>query len=153
MSIKIDFEPVKETVVNLAQAGVAQTRKVAAIARMKSENMAQRDVIRKTYQTIGKQYYAATKECPDEAYAELFAKIDAAIATITANDEAIEAMKVEKEVVIEVDAEIIEEVEEAPAEEAPADVAPAEEAPAEEAPAEEAPAEEIPAEEAPADAE
>ncbi len=152
MSKKIDLGAVKETVGNIAQAGVAQTKKLATTAKLKGDNMAQRDTIRKAYQAIGKLYYAKTKDNPEEDFAELFAKVDAAMATIAANEAALEELKKVEEVVIdvEVDAEDAAPAEDTTAEDAPVEDAPTEEAPAEEAPVEEAPVEDAPTEEPPA---
>lgn len=151
MNINIDFGAIKEKVGNLAQAGVSQTKKVAAIAKLKSDNMAQQDALRKAYLAIGKQYYAEKRGQADEAYAALFAKADAAMAAIAANNAKLEELKDAEEVVIDVEtADFVEDADEIvvpAAEEAPAEEAAAEEIPAaEEAPAEEASTEEAPAE-------
>ena len=66
---------------NLAQAGVAQGKKVASIAKLKADNMAQQDAIRKAYFAIGKAYYAKMQGQPDEEFAELCGKVDAIIFT------------------------------------------------------------------------
>ena len=129
MAINFDFGSIKEKVGNIAQAGVAQGKKMASVAKLKADNMAQQDAVRKAYMAIGKAYYAKMQGQPDEEFAELFAKVDAAMAAIAANNAALEDMKAAEEVVIDVDItpdDIV--VEPAPAEEA----APAEEvAPAE----------------------
>lgn len=157
-SMNIDFGPIKERAATLAQAGAAKTKKVAAIARLKSDNLAQKDAVRKAYMAIGQKYYAEHAGEPGEGFIELFAKADAALAAIAANNAALEELKATEEVTIDVDdidlemqagempvdpeepateADFAEEVPaEAPAEEAPVEAAPAE-APAEEAPAEE----------------
>lgn len=146
MNINIDLSAIKEKVGTLAQAGVAQTKKVAAIAKLKSDNMAQQDAIRKAYFAIGKQLYAEKKGQPDEAYAELFAKVDAAMAAIAANNAALEELKAAEEVEVVIDVEMqagevpdeaetsVEDVV-ADVEEAIADAIIPEEAPAEDAPA------------------
>ena len=153
MNINIDFGAIKEKVGNLAQAGVSQTKKVATVAKLKSDNMAQQDTLRKAYLAIGKQYYAEKRGQADEAYAALFAKADAALAAIAANNAKLEELKDAEEVVIEVDvqkddfADDADEVVVPAAEETPAEEPAAEEAPVEEAPAEEEkPAEDTPAE-------
>ena len=147
MNINIDFGAIKEKVGNLAQAGVSQTKKVATIAKLKSDNMAQQDALRKAYLAIGKQYYAEKRGQADEAYAALFAKADAALAAIAANNAKLDELKAADEVVIEVDVQKDDFADEADETAAPA----AEEAPVEE-PAEETPVEEEkPAEEAPAE--
>lgn len=147
--MNINFGSIKEKVGNLAQAGVSQTKKVATIAKLKSDNMAQQDALRKAYLAIGKQYYAEKRGQADEAYAALFAKADAALAAIAANNAKLDELKAADEVVIEVDIQKDDFADEAAApaaEETPAEET-AEETPAEEAPVEE----ETSAEEAPAE--
>ena len=134
MAINFDFGSIKEKMGNLAQAGVAQGKKVAAIAKLKADNMAQQDAIRKAYFAIGKAYYAKMQGQPDEEFAELCGKVDAAMAAIAANNAALKDLKAAAEVVIDVDItldDVADETAEAPAAE---EAAPAEEtAPAEEA--------------------
>ena len=147
MKINIDFGAIKDTVSGIAQAGVAQGKKVASIAKLKSDNMAQQDALRKAYREIGKRYYAEHKGNPEEGYAELFAKVDDALAAIAANNAALEEMKETEEVVIDVEMQAGEMPEDMSdyADVPEADATPAEEsAPAEEpVPAEDAaPAEE-----------
>lgn len=147
MSFTIDFESIKEKAGNLVQAGVSQSKKVAAIAKLKSDNLSQKDTLRKAYLAIGKQYYAEKVGQPDEAYAALFAQADAALATIAANNAKLEEMKAAEEVIITAEDIDLEDAEEVSAE---AEDAVAEEVPAEEAPVAEETAEEAPVEEAPA---
>ena len=134
MAINFDFGSIKEKMGNLAQAGVAQGKKVASIAKLKADNMAQQDAIRKAYFAIGKAYYAKMQGQPDEEFAELCGKVDAAMAAIAANNAALKDLKAAAEVVIDVDItpdDVVDETAEAPAAE---EAAPAEEtAPAEEA--------------------
>lgn len=106
MNINIDLGAIKEKVGTIAQAGVAQTKKVASIAKLKADNMAQQDAARKAYFAIGKKLYAEKQGQPDEGYAELFAKVDAALAAIAANNAALEELKAVEEVVIDVDVEM-----------------------------------------------
>lgn len=103
MNITIDLDAIKEKVGTIAQAGVAQTKKVATIARLKTDNMAQQDAIRKAYLAIGRLCYAKYKDAPDEELAPLFAKVDNALATIAANNAVLEEMKAAEEVVIDVE--------------------------------------------------
>ena len=134
MAINFDFGSIKEKMGNLAQAGVAQGKKVASIAKLKADNMAQQDAIRKAYFAIGKAYYAKIQGQPDEEFAELCGKVDAAMAAIAANNAALKDLKAAAEVVIDVDItldDVADETAEAPAAE---EAAPAEEtAPVEEA--------------------
>lgn len=139
MAIKFDFGALKETVTGLAQSGVAQGKKVASIAKLKSDNLAQQDALRKAYVAIGKLYYAEHKDAPEEGYGELFAKAEAALAAIAANNAALEELKETEEVVIDVEMQAGEMPEDLEVEVTEADLVPEEEAPAaEEAPAEEA---------------
>ena len=148
MAIKFDFGALKETVTGLAQSGMAQGRKVATIAKLKSDNLAQQDTLRKAYLAIGKLYYAECQGEAGEAYAELFAKVEAALAAIAANNAALEELKEADEVVIDVDVDVEMQAGEMPEGVTLEDLV-VEEAPVEEAPAEEAPVEEVPTEEKP----
>lgn len=153
MNVNIDFDAIKDTVVNLAQSGVAQGKKVATAAKLKADNMAQRDAIRKAYLAIGKQYFASHRGDPEDEFVQLFTAVEDAMAAIEANNAELTAMKVEPDVSIDVDVEmqagevpddletlIQQEMETAAGvdgEEAP--VAETAETPVEEVPAEEAP--------------
>lgn len=152
MAIKFDFSALKETVTGLAQSGVAQGKKVATVAKLKGDNLAQQDAARKAYTAIGKLYYAMHQGAPEEGFEELFAKVDAALAVIAENEAALAAMK-EVEVVIDEDVEYEMQAGEMPAdifvsdeelagEEATLEAKLKEEVVAEDAPAEDAPAEE-----------
>lgn len=157
MNVNIDFDAIKDTVVDLAQSGVAQGKKVVTAAKLKADNMAQRDAIRKAYLAIGKQYFAAHRGEPEEELVQLFAAVEYAMAAIEANNAELAAMKAEPDVSVDLDVEmqagevpddletLIEQEMES------ADFADVEEAaePAE-APVEEVPAEEVPVEEVPA---
>ena len=119
---------VKERAADLAQAGVAQSKRLMEIAKLKTSNLAEEDSIKKAYLEIGKLYYAEKGMAPEGAYAAACEKITAARAAIEANNDRIAQLKTSAEA----EDEAAEEVGDAPAE------APAEEA-AEEAPDEEAP--------------
>ena len=162
MSMNIDFDAIKDTVVNLAQSGVAQGKKVATAAKLKADNMAQRDAIRKAYLAIGKQYFATHRGEPEEEFVQLFTAVEYAMAAIDANNAELAAMKAEPDVSVDLDVEmqagevpddletlIEQEMESADFADAEEAVEPTE-APVEEVPAEEVPVEEVPAEEAPA---
>ncbi|WP_201754528.1 serine proteinase [Pseudoflavonifractor sp. 60] len=128
MDLKSTFETLKDQATDLAQAGVAQSKRLAEIAKLKMANMAEEDAIKKAYIELGKLYYAEQGATPDGAYASACERITASKALIETNNERINELKQAPEVEVEVEAEL-----EVPAEEAP-------EAPAEEAL--EAPAEE-----------
>ncbi len=116
MDVKNTFESLKDRATDLAQAGVAQSKRLAEIVKLKTANMAEEDAIKKAYLEIGKLYYAEQGAAPDGAYAAACEKITASKALIETNNERIAELKqdggVEEEP--EVEAEAVEEaVEEA----------------------------------------
>ena len=120
------FDSLKETVTDLAQAGVAKSKQVAEIAKLKAANMSEEDAIKKAYIELGKLYYAERGAAPEAAYISGCEKITAAKANIEANNAKIAELKTEDD-----EPEVVAEVtvtEEVPAEEA---ASVAEEAPAE----------------------
>ena len=140
MDFKSTFESLKDRATDLAQAGVAQSKRLAEIAKLKTANMAEEDAIKKAYIEIGKVYYAEQGATPDGAYASLCEKITASKALIETNNERIAELKQSGDP--ETAEDIVVEAE--PAAEEPAE--PAVETAVEEAPAEEVPAEEDKAE-------
>jgi len=106
------FDNLKEKVSDLAQAGVAKSKQLAEIARLKASNMAEQDAIKKAYLEIGKLYYAEKGSTPEGGYAASCEKITAAKANIAANNAKIEALKDGDEEVAAAaaDAVIVEEV-------------------------------------------
>ena len=110
------FDSLKETVTDLAQAGVAKSKQVAEIAKLKAANMSEEDAIKKAYIELGKLYYAERGVAPEAAYISGCEKITAAKANIEANNAKIAELKAEDD-----EPEVVAEVtvtEEAPAEEA-----------------------------------
>ena len=87
------FDNLKEKATDLAQAGVAQSKRVAEIAKLKTANMGEEDTIKKAYVEIGKLYYAEKGLSPEGAYAAACKKITAAKAAIEANNDRIAALK------------------------------------------------------------
>lgn len=134
------FEDIMNRVTDLAQAGAAKAREIAEIGKLKVNNAAEEDAIRKAYIELGKLYYAERALSPEAPYAALCAKVTASKEKIEYNNQKIADIKAANDIK---DEEVEEVVTEAPVEpEAP-------EAPAEAEPA----APETPAEpEAPADA-
>ena len=136
MDIRDTLDTLKDRAVDLAQAGVAQSKRLAEIARLKMANLSEEDAIKKAYLEIGKLYYAEKGAAPDGAYAAACERITAARAAIETNKDRIDELKrpgdpAEDEIVAEYT------VEEAAQEEDKApEAAPAEEKP-EEAPAQE----------------
>ena len=87
------FDNFKEKATDLAQAGVAQSKRLAEIAKLKTSNMAEEDSIKKAYVEIGKLYYAEKGMAPDGAYAAACERITAARAAIEANNDRIAELK------------------------------------------------------------
>ena len=101
MDLKSTFETLKDRATDLAQAGVAQSKRLAEIAKLKAANMAEEDAIKKAYIEIGKLYYAengaaskAAIETNNERIAELKQpgdpEVEAAAEEIETNDEPVE---------------------------------------------------------------
>ena len=93
MDLKSTFENLKDRATEMAQAGVAQSKRLAEIAKLKTANMAEEDAIKKAYIEIGKLYYAEQGATPDGAYAAACEKITAAKAAIEANNDRIAELK------------------------------------------------------------
>lgn len=87
------FDNLKGKVSDLAQAGVAKSKQLAEIAKLKAANMAEQDTIKKAYLEIGKLYYAEKGSTPEGGYAAACEKITAAKANIAANNAKIEELK------------------------------------------------------------
>ena len=155
-------------------AGVAavKTKQVSRIAKLNMDISGQKDTIKKAYAALGKLYYEAHHDAPEDILAQVCQEIDVANAAIAAMEEEIAALKTEmaesgedadfetvvEETAAQADVEVEVEVVEEPAFEAPAEPETPAEEPAPEAPAEperwDAPAEpetswEAPAEPAP----
>ena len=77
MDFKDTFDSLKDRATDLAQAGVAQSRRLAEIAKLKMANMSEEDAIKKAYLEIGKLYYAEQGAAPDGAYAAACERITA----------------------------------------------------------------------------
>ena len=110
------FDNLKEKATDLAQAGVAQSKRLAEIAKLKTANMGEEDTIKKAYIEIGKLYYAENSAAPGAAYAAACEKITAAKAAIEVNNERIAELKEagdEDDTVAEEAAEVVEEIAEA----------------------------------------
>lgn len=126
MDFKSTFETLKDKATDLAQAGVAQSKRLAEIAKLKTANMAEEDTIKKAYLEIGKLYYAEQGAAPDGAFAAACERITASKAVIETNNERIAELKQpgdpepETQVEVEVEAGAVE-VEAAPAPETPSD--------------------------------
>ncbi len=80
-------------VTDLAQAGAAKAREIAEITKLKVNNAAEGDVIRKAYVEIGKLYYAERAMAPEAPYAALCEKITASKEKIEYNKQKIADIK------------------------------------------------------------
>lgn len=87
------FDNFKEKATDLAQAGVAQSKRLAEIAKLKTSNMGEEDTIKKAYVELGKLYYAEHGAAPEGAYAAACEKIAAAKAVIETNNDRIAELK------------------------------------------------------------
>jgi hypothetical protein len=87
------FDALKDRATDLAQAGVAQSKRLAEIAKLKTANMGEEDNIKKGYIELGKLYYAEKGAAPEGAYAAACEKITAAKAAIEANNDRIAELK------------------------------------------------------------
>ena len=121
MDFRSTFENLKDRATDLAQAGVAQSKRLAEIAKLKTANMAEEDAIKKAYIEIGKLYYAEQGATPDGAYAAACEKITASKAVIETNNERIAELKQpgDPEPEVQVEAEAVEPATEIKAEAAP----------------------------------
>ena len=87
------LDALKDKATDLAQAGVAQSKRLAEIARLKVANMGEEDAIKKAYIEIGKLYYAEKGAAPDAAYVAACEKITASRAVIETNNDRIAELK------------------------------------------------------------
>lgn len=78
---------------DLAQTGVAMSKQVAEIAKLKIANLTEEDAIKKAYIEIGKLYYAERGMAPEAAYAALCERITTSKVTIEENKTRIEELK------------------------------------------------------------
>ena len=93
MDFKDTFDSLKDRATDRAQAGVAQSRRLAEIAKLNMANMSEEDAIKKAYLEIGKLYYAEQGAAPDGAYAAACERITASKAAIETNNERIAELK------------------------------------------------------------
>lgn len=109
MDLKDTFDSLKDRATDLAQAGVAQTKRLAEIAKLKVSNMGEEDTIKKAYLEIGKLYYAEQGTAPDGAFAAACERVTAAKAAIEANNDRIAELKQPGDPEVEVKLEAAEE--------------------------------------------
>ena len=87
------LDALKDKATDLAQAGVAQSKRLAEIAKLKVSNMGEEDTIKRAYIEIGKLYYAEKGAAPDGAYVAACERITAARAAIETNNDRIAELK------------------------------------------------------------
>ena len=101
------FNDMKDRAVDLAQAGVAQSKRLAEIAKLKTANLGEEDAIKKAYIELGKLYSAEKGASPDGAYVAACERIDAARAAIETNNDRIAELKTAGDAVIVDDGPIV----------------------------------------------
>ena len=87
------LDALKDKATDLAQAGVAQSKRLAEIAKLKVSNMGEEDTIKRAYIEIGKLYYAEKGAAPEGAYVAACEKITAARAAIETKNDRIAELK------------------------------------------------------------
>lgn len=87
------FDNLMEKATDIAQTGVAKSKQLAEIAKLKTSNMAEEDTIKKAYVEIGKLYYAEKGQAPEGPYAAACERITAARAAVEANNDRIAQLK------------------------------------------------------------
>ena len=87
------LDVLKDKAADLAQAGVAQSKRLAEITKLKVSNMGEEDTIKRAYIEIGKLYYAEKGAAPDGAYVAACERITAARAAIETNNDRIAQLK------------------------------------------------------------
>ena len=87
------FEEFKARAAELAQAGVAKSKVLAEIAKLKAANLSEKETIHKAYLEMGRIYYAEKGSTPDAAYASSCARVTTAMAAIKANNAKINELK------------------------------------------------------------
>lgn len=119
------FDDLREKVTDLAQSGVAKSKQLAEIAKLKTSNMGEEDTIKKAYLELGRLYYAERGAAPEGAYAAACGRISQAKAAIETNNARIAELKAQG---------CVEEAESVTAEPVVEDVPPEEPAPEQEVP-------------------
>lgn len=92
------LDNLKDEAKDLAQTGVAMSKQVAEIAKLKIANLTEEDAIKKAYIEIGKLYYAERGMAPEAAYAALCERITTSKVTIEENKTRIEELKSDGEI-------------------------------------------------------
>ena len=87
------FDTLKDRATDLAQAGVAQSKRLAEIAKLKTANMGEEDTIKKAYIELGKAYYEEHHNDAEGLYAQLVEEVDAVNARIEEMQSEIDSLK------------------------------------------------------------
>ena len=87
------MEQLRERTQTLACAGAAQARRLAAMAKLKADTMAQQDTVRRSYFQLGKLWYSRNGAQPKEPYTVLCTRIARAEAAIRANEVKLKKLK------------------------------------------------------------
>lgn len=90
---KVNDLNLKGKITDIANSGVAQSKKIAEIAKLKTSNIAEDDIVRRTSTELGRLYYAQMATEAEGEFAALCEKITAAKATIEANNARLSEMK------------------------------------------------------------
>lgn len=92
------FDNIKEKASDLASSGIAKSKHLADIAKLKASTMAEEDGLRHAYLEIGKAVFAAL-ESGEEAQIDVYvAKAKACKALIAANEAKMAAIKSEAQI-------------------------------------------------------
>lgn len=91
------LDDLKEKATDLAQTGVATSKRLAEIAKLKTSNIAEEDTIKRAYLELGKLYYAEHGATPEGGYAAACERISTAKANISSNNDRIAALKTDVE--------------------------------------------------------
>ena len=114
MDLRDTLDTLKDRATDLAQAGVAQSKRLAEIAKLKMANMSEEDTIKRAYVELGKLYYAERGTAPEGAYVAACERITAARAAIETNKDRIAQLRMpgdpaDEEIVAEVETEDVHE--------------------------------------------
>ncbi len=89
----MDFDAIMSKVSEVAQSGVAKAKDLTEIAKLKVNNAAEQDSIRKAHIELGKLYVALHGADPEPEFAALCAKIAECKERIVYNNERIADIK------------------------------------------------------------
>lgn len=83
---KFDFNFIKEKTTDIAKSSVSKSYQVAEMAKIQLDNVAEEDAIKKAYMEIGRIYFEANGNAPDNQFASACKKIEEAKENIEANN-------------------------------------------------------------------